>query len=57
MSLELAGTDDSEVLLFHGTDPANTHNICSGNFDLNISKRFAYGRGIYFSSCPNVSLQ
>jgi hypothetical protein len=52
-----AGSDDTEVLLFHATGPANTHNICSGNFDLSVGSRFAYGRGIYFSKCPNVCLQ
>jgi hypothetical protein len=43
--------------MFHGTNPSNTHDICTGNFNLDISKRFAYGRGIYFSKCPNVSLR
>jgi hypothetical protein len=43
--------------MFHGTNPANTHDICTGNFDLEVkSKRFLYGRGIYFSKCPNISL-
>ena len=55
--LGLAGRDDSELVLFHGTGHANTHEICSGNFNLDLSNRFAYGRGIYFSKCPNTSLQ
>ena len=44
-------------MLFHGTSQANTHAICTGNFNLDLSNRFAYGRGIYFSKCPNTSLQ
>ena len=52
-----AGRDDSEHVLFHGTGQANTHAICTGNFNLDLSNRFAYGRGIYFSKCPNTSLQ
>ena len=52
-----AWRDTSEMLLFHGTSPDNTHNICTGNFNLNLSKRFVFGRGIYFSKCPNTSLQ
>ena len=51
------GRDASELVLFHGTSHANTHDICTGNFNLDISNRFAFGRGIYFSKCPNVSLQ
>jgi Fe2+ transport system protein FeoA len=51
------GCNGAEQLMFHGTHPANTHNICTGNFNLAVkSKRFAYGRGIYFSQCPNISL-
>ena len=52
-----AGRDDSELVLFHGTGQANTHAICTGNFNLDLSNRFLYGRGIYFSKCPNTSLQ
>ena len=52
-----AGRDASELVLFHGTSGANTHAICTGNFNLDLSNRFAYGRGIYFSKCPNTSLQ
>ena len=52
-----AGRDDSELVLFHGTGHVNTHEICSGNFNLDLSNRFLYGRGIYFSKCPNTSLQ
>ena len=52
-----AGRDTSEVVLFHGTSPVNTHEICTGNFNLDLSNRFAFGRGIYFSKCPNTSLQ
>ena len=52
-----AGRDDSELVLFHGTGQANTDAICAGNFNLDLSNRFAYGRGIYFSKCPNTSLQ
>jgi len=51
------GRDFSEVVMFHGTSPANTHDICTGNFNLDLSNRFAFGRGIYFSKCPNTSLQ
>jgi hypothetical protein len=52
--LRLANTDGREILMLHCT--ANMDNICSRNFDLSISKRFAYGRCIYFSKCPNVCL-
>ena len=52
-----ANRDANEVLLFHGTSPGNTDNICTGNFILQVSNRFVFGRGIYFSKCPNVSLQ
>ena len=45
------------MVLFHGTGQANTHAICTGNFNLDLSNRFVYGRGIYFSKCPNTSLQ
>ena len=43
------GRDASELLLFHGTSPSSTNAICAGNFDLNLSNRFVFGRGIYFS--------
>jgi hypothetical protein len=42
--------------MFHGTNPSNTDDICTGNFNLDISTRFAFGRGIYFSKCPNIGL-
>ncbi len=50
------GLDDSVAVLFHGTRSDTVHEICSGNFRLDMGTRFAYGRGIYFSRCPNVSL-
>ena len=52
-----AQRDTNELVLFHGTQKANTHAICTGNFNIDLSNRFLYGRGIYFSKCPNTSLQ
>ncbi len=46
--------DDRVSMLFHGTAPQNVHSICSGNFKLELCKRFLYGRGIYFSRDPTV---
>ena len=57
MEFQNAGLDTGELVLFHGTTPANTHNICTGNFELDVSNRFMFGRGIYFSKCPNTALQ
>ena len=50
-------SNNDEVLLFHGTSSANTDGICRTNFNLDISVRFAYGRGIYLSKYPITSLQ
>jgi hypothetical protein len=44
------------MILFHGTTKDNAHKICAGNFDLALCSRFLYGKGIYFSQCPNVAL-
>ena len=40
---------NSEILLYHGTASANTDSICKTNFKLDMSVRFAHGRGIYLS--------
>ena len=47
---------DSEILLYHGTSSANTKGICKTNFRMDLSSRFAYGRGIYLSRHPTCSL-
>ena len=57
LEFQKAGRNTNELVMFHGTSPANTHDICTGNFNLDLSNRFAFGRGIYFSKCPNTSLQ
>lgn len=48
---------NSEVLLYHGTSSANADGICKTNFRMDLSVRFAHGRGIYLSKYPTVSLQ
>ena len=55
--LQRKGRATSELVLFHGTKASNTDDICRGNFNIDLGRRFAYGRGIYFSKCPNTSLQ
>ena len=37
---QAAQRDTNELVLFHGTQMANTHAICTGNFNLDLSKRF-----------------
>ena len=46
--LQVGGLN-SEILLYHGTASANTDSICKTNFKLDMSVRFAHGRGIYLS--------
>ena len=48
---------NSEILLYHGTSSANTDSICKTNFRMDMSVRFAHGRGIYLSKYPTTSLQ
>ncbi len=55
-ALRASGMEVTESLLFHGTSSKNAEGICKTNFDPAKLKRFAYGKGIYFSRCPNVSL-
>ena len=57
VELQSDGKDTRELLLFHGTSQSNVHDICKGNFNLELSNRFLFGRGIYFTKCPNVGLQ
>ena len=56
-----------EILLFHGTHPCNLENIVNSNFKLDAvpvqkisdktrQKKMKYGKGIYFSELPSVSL-
>ena len=57
-----------ELLLFHGTSAANLDKILSNNFDLDANpsqqhynnetrhKNMMFGRGVYFSEIPSVSL-
>ena len=57
-----------ELLLFHGTSAANLDKILSTNFDLDANpsqqhynnetrhKNMMFGRGVYFSEIPSVSL-
>lgn len=47
----------SDILLYHGTSSANTDGICKTNFRLDLSVRFAYGRGIYLSKYPTTCLR
>ena len=45
------------LLLFHGTPQQNIQPILRNNFDLSIKTNGrAYGDGVYFSECPEVSL-
>ena len=45
------------LLLFHGTPNVNIDGILRNNFDLTkIANGRAYGDGVYFSECPEVSL-
>ena len=51
---------NSELLLFHGTNPDNINSILKYNFDLTYmgsSYGLVYGRGIYCSEFPDVSLR
>ena len=48
---------NSEILLYHGTSSVNTDSICKTNFRMDMSVRFAHGRGIYLSKYPTTSLQ
>eukprot|EP00094_Tigriopus_californicus_P004591 TCALIF_04422-PA protein Name:"Similar to Tnks Tankyrase (Drosophila melanogaster)" AED:0.34 eAED:0.34 QI:0/-1/0/1/-1/1/1/0/459 len=51
-----AGIPDHEILAFYGTNPSNVDSILSHNLSLEHSKRFAHGKGLYFSEYTNVSL-
>ncbi len=44
-----------EMLLFHGTNAKNVDSIIRNNFNLNLCRRFAYGKGLYFSELPSTS--
>ena len=45
------------LLLFHGTPQKNIIPILKSNFDLSITTNGrAYGDGVYFSECPEVSI-
>lgn len=50
------GTSEADtVLAFHGTPVENIDSIIRENFKLEKCRRFAYGKGIYFSEFPDVS--
>jgi len=51
------GGNEGCLLLFHGTPQQNIELILKNNFDLSIKTNGrAYGDGVYFSECPEVSL-
>ena len=55
--VEEGGTGDS-LMLFHGTPKENILPIVKYNFDpMIINNGRAYGDGVYFSECPEVSLR
>ena len=55
--VEEGGTGDS-LMLFHGTPKENILPIVEYNFDPTIvNNGRAYGDGVYFSECPEVSLK
>ena len=55
--LAINGGDEGCLLLFHGTPQKNIELILKNNFDLSIrTNGRAYGDGVYFSECPEVSL-
>ena len=56
--VELYGEGDrsATVLAFHGTEECNIQGIIDNNFLLELCKRSVYGKGIYLSEYPNVSL-
>ena len=64
---ENAGKEMEEVLLWHGTNPSSLEPILRNNFDIESAplqpelgggreKKMLFGRGIYFSEVPTVSL-
>ena len=48
------GIPNGERLVFHGTS-ANLDSIIKDNLQLSHCKRFAHGKGIYFSEFPSTS--
>jgi len=51
------GIDDKSLLIFHGTPQENIDSILKNNFNMNkVAHGRAYGRGIYFSEKPEVSM-
>ncbi len=55
MRLLQDGHPAEEMLLFHGTRAQNVQSIIRNNFDTALSRRQAYGPGIYFSEVPAMS--
>ena len=64
---EVEGKGKEEVFLWHGTDPSAMEPILRDNFDIESApvqpelgagrkKKMQFGRGIYFSEVPTVSL-
>merc|ERR1719342_140266 len=57
MALSNKNKDVQCLLLFHGTPQSNIISILKNNFNLSIiTNGRAYGHGVYFSECPEVSL-
>eukprot|EP00092_Neocalanus_flemingeri_P041826 GFUD01045556.1.p1 GENE.GFUD01045556.1~~GFUD01045556.1.p1 ORF type:complete len:403 (+),score=116.93 GFUD01045556.1:47-1255(+) len=55
--LRKRGLDDKPLLIFHGTPQENIDPILKNNFDLNkVVNGRAFGNGVYFSECPDVSM-
>jgi len=51
------GIDDKSLLIFHGTPQENIGSILKNNFNLNkVAHGRMYGRGVYFSEKPEVSM-
>jgi len=48
------GIPNNERLVFHGTN-SNLDSIIKHNFKISLCKRFAHGKGIYFSEFPSTS--
>ena len=45
----------NELQLWHGTSIANIFQICEQSLDPRLTKRAAYGKGVYFSLFPQLA--
>ena len=50
------GPESKFILGFHGTDPKNFDAIVKYNFDPRKVQTGVYGKGLYFSEFPDVSI-